>query len=231
MTLILSGRPFERHDFGHFERLRIGRSEECEVRIENLGISRVHCEIVSKGGLYQLRDRGSGNGTIVNGVRVKRHNLNDGDVITIGKFTIDFASTAPWVDAGGGGRSDAGLPTIGVEKEDYAQAREDSRSLVRGYLTSLAPEPGTIVLDKSRYLFGKEPTAEFKLKGWTAPRLAAVLIRDESGFRILDVSSKCDAVFINGKKHKHVRLEQDDELVVREHTLKFSHGVPEGAES
>ena len=56
LTLILSGRTLQRHEFKEFDRLVVGRNEDCDVPIDNLGISRQHCEIVRRPGYVQLRD-------------------------------------------------------------------------------------------------------------------------------------------------------------------------------
>src|SRR4051812_20310837 len=93
LILTLSGRTLERYEFDK-ESVKIGRNEDCEVTIDNLGVSRYHAEIVQKDGFYVLRDLKSNNGTFVNGRRIENYNLNDGDEISIGKFTISFSGKA-----------------------------------------------------------------------------------------------------------------------------------------
>src|SRR5438046_5191695 len=93
LTLTLSGRTLERFELDK-DSVKIGRNEDCDVTIDNLGVSRYHAEIVQKDGFYVLRDLKSNNGTFVNGRRVDNYNLNDGDEISIGKFTIAFNGKA-----------------------------------------------------------------------------------------------------------------------------------------
>src|SRR5687767_14373455 len=96
LTLVLSGRTVERFEFDDsFTRLKVGRAEDCEVRIDNLGVSRHHCEIARQNGFVVLRDLQSNNGTFVNGNKVEAHNLNTGDVITIGKYSLEFVGGPP----------------------------------------------------------------------------------------------------------------------------------------
>ena len=85
LTVVLSGRTISRHEFKDFQRLKVGRNEDCDVFIDNLGVSRVHCEIVKKPGFVQLRDMQSGNGTFVNGKQITTYNLNSGDLISLGE--------------------------------------------------------------------------------------------------------------------------------------------------
>jgi S-DNA-T family DNA segregation ATPase FtsK/SpoIIIE len=52
-------------------RLRLGRGEEAEIRINSRDVSRLHCEIdVAEDGRVTVTDLGSRNGTDVNGVRL-----------------------------------------------------------------------------------------------------------------------------------------------------------------
>lgn len=69
----------------------IGRRKSNVIVIENLAVSGEHAVIISMDGNYFLEDLDSTNGTHVNGKRVKRHVLQDGDVIEIGKYRMKFA--------------------------------------------------------------------------------------------------------------------------------------------
>ena len=68
----------------------IGRSRDADVRLSDEGISRRHAEIRLEDGAYWLVDLGSMNGTRVNGKRVDRARLADGDAITVGSTEIVF---------------------------------------------------------------------------------------------------------------------------------------------
>jgi predicted component of type VI protein secretion system len=69
----------------------VGRDAACQVRIDNLGISRTHCRITKQGGGYVLQDMDSANGTFVNGSRITEHSLSEGDEILVGKYTLKFS--------------------------------------------------------------------------------------------------------------------------------------------
>ncbi len=70
--------------------LKVGRTPDNDIVIDNLAVSRLHAMIEESKGEYFVRDCDSLNGTEVNGERVKRNRLRDGDEITIGKHTIVF---------------------------------------------------------------------------------------------------------------------------------------------
>jgi diguanylate cyclase (GGDEF)-like protein len=66
----------------------IGRGVEADVRLVEEMMSRKHCRLVVEDSGTYLEDLGSSNGTFVNGARVDRLKLNDGDKIQIGQTTI-----------------------------------------------------------------------------------------------------------------------------------------------
>jgi hypothetical protein len=72
------------------EAMSIGRLPGNSIVINDPDISRRHCVIERWEGRYSIYDLGSRNGTKVNGERIQRTELSDGDVITIGTTTIKF---------------------------------------------------------------------------------------------------------------------------------------------
>ena len=71
----------------------VGRDATCDIQIDNLGVSRAHCQFVKRGNTYILQDMNSANGTYVNGRKVGEHYLNDGDEVLVGKFLLKFDAT------------------------------------------------------------------------------------------------------------------------------------------
>jgi hypothetical protein len=73
----------------------MGRSRECDVRVEDPNVSRRHAELRQEGATYWLVDLDSTNGTELNGKRVSRAKLADGDRITLGSTEIVFGRSLP----------------------------------------------------------------------------------------------------------------------------------------
>ena len=73
---------------------RLGRGSDTDIRIEDPGASRNHCEIVL-GQPALLRDLNSTNGTLVNGQKVTQVELVDGSTITIGTTSLVFRTAGP----------------------------------------------------------------------------------------------------------------------------------------
>ena len=70
------------------EPLTLGRGGAADVRLVDEGISRFHCRIAVDGGEVYLEDLTSRNGTFLNGERVTRRALKDGDKIQLGRATV-----------------------------------------------------------------------------------------------------------------------------------------------
>lgn len=70
----------------------LGRSPDCEISLEDDGVSRMHARIVMRQGQPEIEDLRSTNGTYVDGVRVSTTvRLQDGSRIRIGGLTLKFA--------------------------------------------------------------------------------------------------------------------------------------------
>lgn len=68
----------------------IGRGDQANLRLPDVGISRRHARLDFDGGQVVLTDLGSTNGTSVNGQRVSAVALNPGDMVQIGTTTLTF---------------------------------------------------------------------------------------------------------------------------------------------
>jgi HD-GYP domain-containing protein (c-di-GMP phosphodiesterase class II)/pSer/pThr/pTyr-binding forkhead associated (FHA) protein len=81
--------------------LRIGRLAELEVTIDDMSVSRLHAEIYLADEGWLLRDRGSSNGTLLNGTRIGRtpQPVQQGDLIQAGTvlFKVEELALRPVV--------------------------------------------------------------------------------------------------------------------------------------
>jgi hypothetical protein len=72
------------------DRISVGRRSHNDVVIDNLAVSGEHAVIFMLGEDVYVEDLGSTNGTTVNGQPVKRHLLQSGDMIEIGKYRLRY---------------------------------------------------------------------------------------------------------------------------------------------
>src|SRR3990170_3387474 len=87
------------------ERTTIGRKPHNDIQIDNLAVSGEHAVIVTILNDSFLEDLGSTNGTVVNGNPVKKHFLQNNDVVELGKYKLKFVGDA--------------APTATGEKADF----------------------------------------------------------------------------------------------------------------
>src|SRR5687768_2444405 len=87
-VLVVDG-PGTRHELTTGRNV-IGRGTEADIRLPDTGVSRKHVDVVLDGGTATVEDLGSTNGTLVNGRRVSRQALVDGDVIRIGHSVLVY---------------------------------------------------------------------------------------------------------------------------------------------
>jgi pSer/pThr/pTyr-binding forkhead associated (FHA) protein len=76
------------------ERTTIGRKAHNDIQIDNLAISGEHAVIVTILNDSFLEDLNSTNGTFVNGQQVKKHFLQNNDVIELGKYRLKYVNEA-----------------------------------------------------------------------------------------------------------------------------------------
>ncbi|MCA9072799.1 MAG: FHA domain-containing protein, partial [Planctomycetaceae bacterium] len=98
----------------------LGRGVRNEIRILDTEVSRQHAQILKESGDYYLLDKNSSNGTFVNGKQVRRHKLESGDQIQIGRSVLLFALQS------------ADESHLVAERIDLLQQHPDDRSSIIG---------------------------------------------------------------------------------------------------
>ena len=76
------------------ETTTIGRKPGTDIQIDNLSVSGRHAQVITILEDSFLEDLGSTNGTYVNGKLVKKHALENGDNITLGKYQITYQNAS-----------------------------------------------------------------------------------------------------------------------------------------
>jgi pSer/pThr/pTyr-binding forkhead associated (FHA) protein len=72
------------------DQMRIGRSPDAEVFLDDVTVSRNHALLVRRRDGLFIDDLGSLNGTYVNRRRIESHKLVDGDELQIGKYKLTY---------------------------------------------------------------------------------------------------------------------------------------------
>ncbi|MGB5623444.1 MAG: FHA domain-containing protein, partial [Gammaproteobacteria bacterium] len=89
LVLSLDGQVLAEYNMSK-ERYTVGRLPDNDVRIDNPAVSGHHSLIINILNDSFLEDLNSTNGTYVNGKLIKKHALQNGDLITIGHHQLRF---------------------------------------------------------------------------------------------------------------------------------------------
>lgn len=121
---------------------RIGRGETCHLRPNSERVSREHAEFTVKDALFQVKDLGSRNGTLVNGKPIEEiTTLARGDQVTVGPLTFVVSFDGVTTPADKPATATAGV----AEKPKAPSANDDIASWLLGEKkTSPAPEPASV---------------------------------------------------------------------------------------
>ena len=228
LSIFLKDRLIGRSTFG-LDEVRIGRSADNEVRIDNPALSRYHASIEAVAGIHLLKDFGSQNGTFVNGERVQgRAGLNSGDKIQVGKFTLTF-------------RTERKATVDAAEVTDQASYAVAGKTLILrapvverscpwiGYLESAADvfPPPRYVVEKDFFLVGSAPASDLPLpKAAGAPERSALLVRSWQGFSVVALAP--GVVRNRAPVQMVANLQDGDTLTFGEAAFVFHAGRPHG---
>lgn len=220
----------------------IGRLPDNLIQIDNLAVSGHHAKIYWETDHYVLEDNNSLNGTFVNGRRVNKVTLKDGDEVTIGKHVLALKDA--WHEDGKTQpipvEAKPMVPTLESTvvldtkkaREMLARSASEAAAAQSGKMpAAAAPAPapmgggpmaapapaaparertGTLLImsgktDQSQYtlsgklsVIGKSDMASIKLKGWFAPKVAAVINRRDAKYFIA-ASERDQKVKVNGQ--------------------------------
>lgn len=122
----------------------VGRSTKCTIPVQDQNISREHCEIVLTGGVATLFDKGSMNGTILNGKRIWEEKLTAGDQVRIVNVVLWFEKKGISHPAPAVKKEKKASPDekSGKDREDVQTRRVEGtkRSEVRRSVAALVPD-------------------------------------------------------------------------------------------
>ena len=166
-------------------KLIVGREPTCEIPIDNLGISRQHCQFALRGEAFIVQDLGSSNGTFVNGKKITEHFLNNDDEVVIGKYTLKFKNESQPAPAAAPAAGGANVPdTLTPYEMDGATIQEQLAKMRQGASASgtapaATPGAGATAKDYAKALdpgAGAAPTGEVAAMKTYMIALAAVVI-------------------------------------------------------
>jgi len=94
LVLSLDGQTLAEYNMSK-ERYTVGRLPDNDIRIDNAAVSGHHALIINILNDSFLEDLNSTNGTYVNGQAIKKHFLQNNDVIELGKYKLKYINETP----------------------------------------------------------------------------------------------------------------------------------------
>lgn len=143
--------------------IQLGRSEECDVILPNVSISRIHAVIEFINNQFVIKDHGSQNGFRHNTKQSTEAILQSGDEIQIGIFSIVFLGDSPQ-DNYYRGRSVSYLPKYdpksfaSTEEATFIMSKREQNIMAR---TSSLLYHGCITTSDNRFFYPEENPLTF----------------------------------------------------------------------
>jgi two-component system, NtrC family, response regulator GlrR len=131
------------------ERVVIGTHESAHLKLSDETVSRFHCEIDVEGGRARVRDLGSRNGTLLDGVSVESAWLHPNATLTIGTTEIRFELKSEHVQ----------IPLSSRDQFGLMVGRSVAMRRVFAVLERAAPSDATVLIEGETGT-GKEVAAE-----------------------------------------------------------------------
>jgi pSer/pThr/pTyr-binding forkhead associated (FHA) protein len=103
-------------------RFIIGRTTDNDLQIDSKYVSRHHCQIISTPEGSVIEDLNSTNGVFVKQKRVRKHNLNDGDVVLVGRHELMYIDERAPKSHSGVETSDTPVPSVEEEQGKGSKA-------------------------------------------------------------------------------------------------------------
>ena len=185
----------------------IGRKMDNDVVIDNLAVSGHHARVVEENGTYFIEDTGSTNGTFLNDTKIAKQRLQSGDQIRVGKHILVFEDETETAKP-----KAAPAPALDGDKTVYAPPPAGDRTLKKSEESKDALPGGKLGVllvvsgqtDKNEYklpervsIIGSQDGAVVKLTGWFAPKVAALISRNETAY-VVSLSEDSKKVLVNG---------------------------------
>jgi pSer/pThr/pTyr-binding forkhead associated (FHA) protein len=195
LILTLDGQELAQYELEK-ERYTLGRLSDNDIHIDNMAVSGHHALILNILKDSFLEDLNSTNGTYVNGKLIKKHALQDGDVITIGRHQLKYLSGRNKENDDEfertmvikpGAASQPGAPSLDSVNRAVAQSGAGSAPLGEPAKTSL-PKGKLQVLSGSFAGKELELTKALTTLGRPGVQVAAITRRSD-GFYIVHVES------------------------------------------
>jgi pSer/pThr/pTyr-binding forkhead associated (FHA) protein len=226
LTLRFKNKDLKRYRFNKGTSLTVGRSNDNQIRIDNLAVSGHHAKIDAVGEGFLLTDLMSKNGTFVNSQLTTSHWLKDGDIINIAKHTLVFKyeeGEAPQEELASMSQ------TMVMDTQSYRSmiakrensSGEDPTEKKPGVLSYLTGGNGEIKLNKKLIKVGKNKSSDIVVSGLLVGRTSFTISKRPNGYYLSFVGGFSKPK-VNGSSVKTaVQLKEFDTIEIGSSKFQF----------
>jgi pSer/pThr/pTyr-binding forkhead associated (FHA) protein len=204
--------------------LKIGRAMDCDIVVDNLGVSRHHCSIVHEGDNWVLVDGGSNNGTFINGGKISRHALQHNDRVVLGKHSLVYdahgVADPKVAEKKGGPAAMGGEMTMFVDQAQLAKMNKGGDTKRMAIALSQGGRDVVIPLVKEETTIGKGPGSDLPARGFLVKPVQAKLVKNGAGHRLISMGG-LRGVKVNGQKVSDALLKPGDVIAIAGTVLTY----------
>lgn len=197
------------------ETISIGRAAGNQIVLDSKTTSRKHCEIVRiKRDLFAV-DLGSGNGTLLNGLRLKANErtlLTSPALLRIEEFEIEVTFSPPEKEFQEED-TDSGIIEIRMIKKVLGALESEQAPSIE---VASPPAEGKKIFfteDLQEIVIGRDPECRLVIDSSVISRKHAVLQKKWGGVTITDLKSK-NGTFVNNQRVDERQLKDGDEILL-----------------
>ncbi len=207
--------------------ITIGRTGACDIELADKSISRKHAEIVKDAEDYFLIDLKSGNGTYLNGKRIRsieKHLLRSNDLIKIESYEIAFHLLEEGLNKPIEEDTDTDIIEIKMIKKVLKALDKDSTPSLE--VLNGSAEGKKIFFDDAQQEvdIGRDPNCSLQIDEAVISRRHAKLIKKWGGIVLMDLNSR-NGCFVNNEKVAEKLLRDGDKVLLG--TIKLIYRNPQ----
>jgi len=189
----------------------IGRRPDNDLVIDHAAVSGHHARIVQVQSVFFLEDVGSTNGTFVNNRRIDRRQLQDTDVVTIGKHRLIFRDEVNNGSPSGQPKFSDLNGTMVMTGQKLRESRTEQKVGVVQIISGRTDRK-EYKLTKRLIIIGSQAQATIKLTGYFVPKIAAMIGRRGEGY-FISTSEEVKTIHVNNKAVKGQADLKDGDLL------------------
>jgi len=208
------------------KRISIGRTSDNDIVLDNRGVSRKHAQIEFNGEAAVIIDNESLNGTFVNNRKINEEILNDRDLITIGKYNLEY-STESQRETSSASLDGTMILKTKKQKELIASDKLEKEIIRRMGGSVLLGEENSdfseYQLDRDVTTIGKAKFVHIHARGFFLSGIQAKIVKEGDQLHIVNLGRK-GKTKVNGEVVEKLNLRNGDIIQIGKSVFRYLEG-------